>query len=653
MCAFTFSLSNAQSNPMESTKSIEALVAKHQAIGTTAGSITDYFTLDEIEKLANYYATENAMKATLGGPDFQTNGGASLAYGGETVLYNSLVSFDPSAPAVLTQIGTGSGNSNFEGAGAISNTDVNTGYVINIAGQVYRVNVTTGAYTLIGNIGVTDLNGLEFNPVDGQLYGVTGTSLYRFDPEALTATFIGNLGTTVAIALAIDDEGNAYTYDLNDDSLYSVNLSNGTASYIGYIGFDANYGQGLAWDAATDTFYMAAFNNTAFRAELRSVNVSTGATTLVGAFTPGTLSQVAWVSFPFESATGGDCSWTVTVWGDGFGDEVSWQLRSGGVTVLSGGPYSDIPFFDSQSITAAGPVEFYIESMGVFNDNAVSYTIENENGIILAGGIPGGSEATHSDLNCSDTPPPPPSACEDFVVPSNGMENGLFFGGDTAQRVAADVPTADVPFTVYGMEPTVAGEATMFNFIIYEDAGGLPGLELATRTGTIYDSVVTGNNFGFDFIKYTVGFDEPFEFEANTTYWIEVESDAVAWETTSVPTSMLGNDDVFWNINVSGWTPTGGSQYVFNLVCENLGLSDLSSYDFSYYPNPATHTLNIKAQKPVESVSVINLAGQQVMSNMKVNADGQINISALPVGTYVFKVVLQGGQVETFKIIKK
>src|SRR5690606_1007829 len=114
-----------------------------------------------------------------------------------------------------------------------------------------------------------------------------------------------------------------------------------------------------------------------------------------------------------------------------------------------------------------------------------------------------------------------------------------------------------------------------------------------------------------------------------------------------------GNDDVFWNINVSGWTPTGGDQYVFNLVCENLGLSDLSSYDFSYYPNPATHTLNIKAQKPVESVSVFNLAGQQVMNNMKVNADGQINISALPVGTYVFKVVLQGGQVETFKIIKK
>src|SRR5690606_26315385 len=188
-------------------------------------------------------------------------------------------------------------------------------------------------------------------------------------------------------------------------------------------------------------------------------------------------------------------------------------------------------------------------------------------------------------VQCGEVPPPP-SACEDFEVLSNNLENGLFFGGDTNQRMAVDVPVAENGFTVYGMEPTVAGTATSFTFIFYQDNGGVPGTQFATRTGTIMGEEIIGNNFGYDFIKYTVGFDQPIDFEANTTYWIEVQSDAVAWEATSNPFSILGNDDVFWNTNVSGWTPTGGDQFVFNLVCQELGVTDLSGFDFTYYPNP-------------------------------------------------------------------
>ena len=122
---------------------------------------------------------------------------------------------------------------------------------------------------------------------------------------------------------------------------------------------------------------------------------------------------------------GGDCDWTVTVFGNGLGDEVSWEFRdSDGGVLLSGGPYVDTPFMDVQTVSASDPVEFYIESMGSWNDNTPSFTIANENGIILNSSIPGGGEATFSDLLCSDLPAPAPANdnCED-VTPTT-LTNG-------------------------------------------------------------------------------------------------------------------------------------------------------------------------------------------------------------------------------------
>lgn len=83
-----------------------------------------------------------------------------------------------------------------------------------------------------------------------------------------------------------------------------------------------------------------------------------------------------------------------------------------------------------------------------------------------------------------------------------------------------------------------------------------------------------------------------------------------------------------------------------------LGLSDLNSFDFAYYPNPVKDILYINSQKAVKSVEAFNLAGQKVISSKKMNKS-QINVSSLAVGTYVFKVTLEGGQIETFKIVKR
>src|SRR5690625_3139039 len=81
------------------------------------------------------------------------------------------------------------------------------------------------------------------------------------------------------------------------------------------------------------------------------------------------------------------CEWTVKVWSyETFGDETTWELRDEEGVILSGGPY-EITYTDEQSITASGPVEFYINTIGDTNDNEANFKIYNETGELIEGYI--------------------------------------------------------------------------------------------------------------------------------------------------------------------------------------------------------------------------------------------------------------------------
>ncbi len=87
-------------------------------------------------------------------------------------------------------------------------------------------------------------------------------------------------------------------------------------------------------------------------------------------------------------------------------------------------------------------------------------------------------------------------------------------------------------------------------------------------------------------------------------------------------------------------------------VTEKMAVNDLNQGFLSYYPNPVKDFLTIDAKKNIENISIYNLAGQSVLQNVKAVA-GKVNMSSLSSGVYVFRVTLEGGQVETFKVIKK
>lgn len=253
------------------------------------------------------------------------------------------------------------------------------------------------------------------------------------------------------------------------------------------------------------------------------------------------------------------------------------------------------------------------------------------------------------DISCA-VPPPPPADCEDHEVLDNGMENAYFF----TNSLAVDILVGDDPLTVEGAYITVAvpmgSNANSFSFIFYDNNSGVPGTQVDDAAGNIIGSEVIGQNFDHDFIRYNVDFEATVNLNANTTYWMQVQSDAVAWDWTSAMTSIIGQTGMI--NDGSGWATADGGEFVYALYCEEMGTGDLNSFDFAYYPNPVKDILNIESEKAVESIDAFNLAGQKVISNIKLT-QGKVNLSSLTPGTYVFRVTLQGGQLETFKIIKK
>lgn len=144
---------------------------------------------------------------------------------------------------------------------------------------------------------------MEFDPTDGSLYalssidetGASSTTLCRINLTTLSLEIIGTNAIRLASSLAIDGDGNIYTYSVQNDSFYSLNKTTGSAAFIGSIGFDAQFAQGMCWDPFQDRVLMSAFNNDTMLMELREVNTTTGSSSRIfPVFGPGT--QVGWIS---------------------------------------------------------------------------------------------------------------------------------------------------------------------------------------------------------------------------------------------------------------------------------------------------------------------------------------------------------------------
>jgi hypothetical protein len=72
------------------------------------------------------------------------------------------------------------------------------------------------------------------------------------------------------------------------------------------------------------------------------------------------------------------------------------------------------------------------------------------------------------------------------------------------------------------------------------------------------------------------------------------------------------------------------------------------------FPNPATNTLNIRIPgvKGSADIRVIDMYGKQVLFRSSSQVNTQLDISRLPAGMYLVKVVNDGKET-TMKIVKE
>ncbi len=155
---------------------------------------------------------------------------------------------------------------------------------------LYAIDTATGVATRIGTADPTpvwDWLAMSWDPASQVMYALAGdlsaTTLYSIDLSTGASTFIGPTNWGGLIGLAINCQGEAFAYALLSGVFGRISLETGAFTPIGQVGFFPNYGQGMDFDDSTGQLYMAAYDAATSRAELRGVDVNTGATTLVGA----------------------------------------------------------------------------------------------------------------------------------------------------------------------------------------------------------------------------------------------------------------------------------------------------------------------------------------------------------------------------------
>ena len=127
-----------------------------------------------------------------------------------------------------------------------ANEATDTFYTVDLASQPTLLSMTTGG--AITSIGPTaDIRGLAYDNVNGILWGVNATTLFRIDALSAATTTIGLLGpgsaTDARLGLAFADNTLFLTAN---NSLYRVNTATGSATFIGLNGATATGIDGLA-----------------------------------------------------------------------------------------------------------------------------------------------------------------------------------------------------------------------------------------------------------------------------------------------------------------------------------------------------------------------------------------------------------------------
>jgi hypothetical protein len=244
--------------------------------------------------------------------------GVTYVYGDVYVNNNDYIGrFEASNPSNLNLLLPYTGK-NFSNAGEmVAGSETQMYFIDHYNKYVYLFNAATNTASNLGVLsGVSGENvlgmALDYNSGDYYICDELN-NLYTVDMNTLVALKVGNFGTSgFMIGITCDGSGNLWGFDIITDSFYSIDKNTGHATLVGPIGFDANFAQGLGYDSNADMVVMTSYNITSGgKGEYRSVNVSTGATTLLGDIGNGNTVEVSTCIIPYKSSSVPISSWAI------------------------------------------------------------------------------------------------------------------------------------------------------------------------------------------------------------------------------------------------------------------------------------------------------------------------------------------------------
>lgn len=85
---------------------------------------------------------------------------------------------------------------------------------------------------------------------------------------------------------------------------------------------------------------------------------------------------------------------------------------------------------------------------------------------------------------------------------------------------------------------------------------------------------------------------------------------------------------------------------------DGMATQEVAKSRVSVYPNPVKNILNLKADKNIQKVELLNAAGQKVQSGKPNTKEVEINMGSLPKGVYVVKYTIES-KTASEKVVKK
>ncbi|MFV0306045.1 MAG: T9SS type A sorting domain-containing protein [Moheibacter sp.] len=198
---------------------------------------------------------------------------------------------------------------------------------------------------------------------------------------------------------------------------------------------------------------------------------------------------------------------------------------------------------------------------------------------------------------------------------------------------------------------------TVYNSIFYQN----------TSIGAGYRADISPRHLGSDQSDKDIRSNIVQEYDLGTNNMIGIDPKFVSSTNLSLQTSSpainAGNNTLYNTVSptaIGASTDLAGNPRLYGAAIdygayelqEEMSTVDLDKSILNFYPNPVSNILTISTKKNIEEFTVFNTLGQKVLNSTNVK-NGQIDVSSLSSGVYVFQVKMEDGKVETIKIVKK